>query len=147
MAIIIIGIIIAAFIRGYQKEKERNRRNRKPNQADIGAYKVAEGYNWCNIGDEWDNEHWIRLDPVEPIYYVNLHRENPAHYFIEISYKPFPSKKDTFSCFSAFGVDRAVRTFQMYPERKNIPYEIDKKHEAIVARKDHRRKNYEVLRL
>jgi len=65
--------------------------------------------DWFNIGDLYDNENWMRLDPVEPIYFVSITSDKKMEKFhIEISYHPSDDPNTYYSCYSASDVKTIV---------------------------------------
>ncbi|ADU29410.1 hypothetical protein [Evansella cellulosilytica] len=61
----VIFIIIKQF-------EEYNRNRPKTGMAEIGDEKIEGGYLWWNVGDQYDNEHWLILDYVGPNYYITI---------------------------------------------------------------------------
>ncbi|WP_226036121.1 hypothetical protein [Aquibacillus saliphilus] len=129
------GVVVAALVGlvsylGKEKSKE------KDNQAEIGAEKIEDGYYWWNAGDLNDNENWIRLGPVDPIYYVNLTSdENFEKYHINIENELYndPDPDTYYSCHSASQVEQIVTLLKKQYQPFGI-VTIDQNYDAILKK-------------
>ncbi|PYZ94876.1 hypothetical protein CR194_04950 [Salipaludibacillus keqinensis] len=134
----VILIAVSVFVWSYRNEKAK----RKDNQAEVGAEKIMDGYYWWNVGDLYDNENWVRMGPIDPVYYVKLTSDQQRENFrISIRCEPVENPNTYYSCHSAYEVDCVVRFLKAeYEVYGNVV--VDGEYQRILEKTCDRHGNY-----